>query len=92
MTRKPRWQEQVEQKLEAALSAAPESVDVVAENREPDYLWMGKPVYRCRRCTRYERVGNLAAVLEHETSHAPEARESAIVGPNGESLVIVEGD
>ena len=92
MSRKPRWQEQVEQKIETALLEAPEPVEVKAEDRGPDYLWMGKPVYRCRRCTRYERVGNLAAVLEHETSHAPEARESAIVGPNGESLVIVEGD
>lgn len=60
--------------------------------RRPDFYWAGRPVYRCRECgKRYERVENLAAVLEHETrDHGVPARVSPILGPSGEQLVVVE--
>ena len=59
--------------------------------REPDFVWGGRPVYRCRHC-RYERVDNLEAVLEHERAHESETRPSAIVGPSGEALLIEKGE
>ena len=63
--------------------------------REPDFLWGGRPVFRCRVCgSGYERVENLAAVLEHERAAHPEpapvVRQSPILGPDGEPLVVVE--
>lgn len=59
--------------------------------RAPDFYWSGQPVYRCRTCgDHYERVGNLAAVLNHEAQfHAPTVCESPIVGPRGETLMVV---
>lgn len=55
--------------------------------RKPDFLWAGRPVYRCRVCRRYERIENLAAVLEHESSHFAK-RESSIVGADGKPLIV----
>lgn len=54
-------------------------------------MWGGQPVYRCRVCGRYERVGNLEAVERHEVeahTKAPEARESRIVGTDGLPLLV----
>jgi hypothetical protein len=64
--------------------------------REPDLHWKGRPVYRCRICgPRFERVGNLKAVLNHEAAnHAPappRLRESPILGADGQPLVVKEG-
>lgn len=63
--------------------------------REPAFHWNGRPVYRCAVCgDRYERVGNLAAVLEHEAKeHAPRApilRASRILGADGEPLMVTD--
>ncbi|MBN2204307.1 MAG: hypothetical protein JW767_04715 [Thermoleophilia bacterium] len=80
-------------------AVAPEPAEPVpageapAEDRAPDFTWSGQPVYRCRVCGRYERVGNLAAVLKHEATHAtpaPAVRESRILGSDGAPLVIEE--
>jgi len=58
--------------------------------RRADFEWNGRPVYRCRRCN-YERVENLAAVLEHEaTIHQLMVRASQIIGADGAPL-LVEG-
>ncbi len=59
--------------------------------RAPDFVWGGQPVYRCRVCGRYERVGNLEAVERHEVeahTKAPEVRESRIVGTDGQPLLV----
>ena len=61
----------------------------MTEDREPDFLWGGKPVYRCRLCP-YERMENLAAVLEHEAGHQRTVRESKILGSDGEPLSVME--
>ena len=65
-------------------------------DRAAAFMWKGRPVYRCRWCkSRFERVDNLPAVLEHEkTMHAPEPpaeRPSRILGLDGQPLLIVEG-
>lgn len=61
--------------------------------REPDFHWNGRPVFRCKVCgSRYERVENLAAVLAHEAeAHGPTVRESRILGPDGQAVLIAEG-
>lgn len=69
-------------------------IAAVAE-RAPDFLWYGRPVFRCRFCgRRYERVENLEAVLEHERdAHAQETRElreSHILGTDGNPLLVAE--
>lgn len=65
-------------------------------SRPPSYYWSGFPVFRCSKgkgC-RFESVNNLDAVLDHETDQhpdpAPVVRESPILGPSGEALVVVE--
>lgn len=64
---------------------------MIENERKPDFRWNGLPVYRCRHC-RYERVDDLEAVLEHEKAHEPEMQTSAILGPNGEALLIEKGE
>ncbi len=67
-----------------------------AEPREPHHWYYGRPVYRCRVCAqRYERVDNLAAVLQHEAEAHPEpspppvlVRESPILGPDGNPVLV----
>lgn len=47
------------------------------------------PVWRCDFCG-YERVANQAAVEAHERGHARvEARESLILGPDGQPVTVV---
>ena len=60
--------------------------------REPDLLWSGRPVYRCQICgPRYERVENLASVLDHEReAHGLTIRPSRILGTDGEPLLVEE--
>lgn len=60
--------------------------------RGPDFIWAGQPVYRCRLCRdQYERVDNLAAVLDHEvTQHPTNARVSHVLGPGGQPLIVVD--
>lgn len=60
--------------------------------RQPDLVWAGQPVYRCRLCgEQYERVANLAAVLDHErTQHPTNARVSQVLGPGGQPLIVVD--
>lgn len=70
--------------------------ELIAEAmREPDFLWGGRPVYRCRTCgDRFERLEDLPAVLQHEAeahaAPAPIVRESPILGPGGETLMVEE--
>jgi hypothetical protein len=64
--------------------------------READSVWNGMPVFRCRICgPRFERVNNLPAVLEHEAEKhampAPTVRESSILGPDGQPMLVQEG-
>ncbi len=63
-----------------------------ADERAPDFLWSGRPVYRCRVCgDRYERVENLAAVLEHEAEqHGSAIQPSRILGVDGKPLLVRE--
>lgn len=60
--------------------------------RAPDFLWNGRPVFRCSKgCgPRFERVDGLDQVLAHEAGHAT-VRESPIVGPAGEAVIVTEG-
>lgn len=60
--------------------------------RAPDFHWNGQPVYRCQTCgDHYERVANLAAVLNHEAQfHGPTVRASLILGSGGETLMVAE--
>ena len=63
--------------------------------RAPDFLWAGRPVYRCRVCgDRFELMENLGGVLRHEAEiHAATpltVRESPILGPRGETLMVEE--
>jgi len=95
MTRKPKWQEQVEEKIERALeprAAFSQSPAGMAQGREPDFLWYGRPVFRCRECgDKYERVENLEAVLRHEEeTHGVVARPSPILGTDGKPLTVLE--
>lgn len=62
------------------------------EQRKPDFFWSGLPVFRCRLCRdQYERVNNLAAVLDHEaTQHPTNARVSSVLGPGGQPLIVVD--
>jgi hypothetical protein len=93
MTRKPKWQEKVEATIERELEAKPAPVaPPVVEERAPDFLWSGEPVYRCRVCgDRYERRGNLESVLKHEAEeHGPTVRPSAILGTDGKPLTVLE--
>lgn len=72
------------------VSAPSSAVEVSGDagERKPDFLWSGRPVFRCKHegCT-YERLENLADVLEHEKGHQPPARESRILGADGEPLL-----
>jgi hypothetical protein len=93
MTRKPKWQEQVEEKIERALEPATASTQAPkAEEREPDFCWYGRPVYRCRECgDKYERVENLESVLRHEEEvHGGAVRQSSILGADGKPLTVLE--
>lgn len=58
-----------------------------ATERLPDFQWSGRPVFRCSLgCgDRFERVDDVAAVLEHEATMHPTNinRESLILGPDG---------
>lgn len=69
-------------------AAVPLAAPLTGE-RQPDFLWGGRPVFRCRQCL-YERVENLDAVLEHEAGHQPASRPSVIVGPGGEALQVAD--
>lgn len=63
----------------------------MSPEREPDYVWAGEPVFQCRTCKdRFERVGNLAEVLQHEAAAHTTTRVSPILGPNGEQIVVVQ--
>jgi hypothetical protein len=75
----------------ATVPVTPEAQASDAE-RAPDFLWSGRPVYRCRLCP-YERVENLAAVLQHEGEHhqPPAARTSSILGQDGAPLKVTDG-
>lgn len=71
----------------------PESIPArTPAERQPDFLWSGRPVYRCQVCAdRYERIDDLTAVLQHETeAHevAPTVRESRILGADGHPIVV----
>ena len=93
MSRKPKWQEQVEEKIERALDPKPAPVATTSdEGRAPDFLWSGRPVYRCQVCgEKYERLENLDAVLRHEEeAHGAGIRVSAILGADGNPLTILE--
>jgi hypothetical protein len=72
-------------------AAAPPS-EAAPKERQPDFVWSGQPVYRCRLCgDQYERVSNLAAVLDHEaTQHPTNARVSQVLGPGGKPLIVVD--
>lgn len=63
-----------------------------SDARKPDFHWGGRPVYRCRKCP-YERVENLAAVLQHEAAAHPivvVTRESRILDQGGEPVLVAE--
>jgi len=63
-----------------------EPVEEQPKGRQADFLWGGRPVYRCRVCP-YERVEGLAAVVDHETViHGLARLVEADVAP-----VLVEG-
>jgi hypothetical protein len=59
--------------------------------RQPDFVWGGRPVYRCHQgCgDRFERIDDLAAVEDHERTFHPtntSARPSLILGADGRPL------
>jgi hypothetical protein len=89
VSRKPKWQDQVEQKIEAAIAPKDEWIDIPVATRAPDAMWNGLPVYRCSRC-QYERVDNADAVTEHEAGHGPYARPSSILGADGKPFEVEE--
>ena len=67
----------------------------MSEARKPDATWKGLPVYRCRHCRLYERVGdqNLEAVLAHERSaHGPAVHPSGLVDTGGAPLMVAATD
>ena len=98
MTRKPKWQQQVEERIERVVGAiATTSADASTrpsstETREPAFYWSGRPVYRCRVCDdKYERVENLDSVLKHEAEqHGGSMRPSAILGADGKPMSVEE--
>ncbi len=93
MTRKPKWQDQVEEKIERALEVTEAPAQPPrAEEREPDFLWYGRPVYRCQVCgDKFERVENLESVLKHEAEeHGGAVRPSPILGADGKPLLVEE--
>jgi hypothetical protein len=58
--------------------------------RAPDFYWDGRAVYRCGKCP-YERVENLAAILEHEADvHGIVVRETTIIGLDDKPLLVEE--
>ena len=77
---------------EKTTRAAEATAEAAPKEREPDFIWSGQPVYRCRLCgDQYERVANLAAVLDHEaTQHPTNARVSQVLGPGGKPLIVVD--
>lgn len=61
------------------------------KERQPDFVWSGQPVYECHLgCgDRFQRRGDLAAVLEHEkTAHPTNLRVSEVLGPDGHPLIV----
>lgn len=102
MTRKSRAKDVTEETAVAAEAPAPRerkaaraeaaAAEAPPSERQPDFFWAGLPVYRCRLCgDRYERVSNLAAVLDHEaTQHPTNARVSQVLGPGGQPLIVVD--
>jgi len=77
---------------EAQVESAAASADEPGppDERQADFLWNGRPVYRCRFCP-YERVENLATVVEHEAVvHQVVMRASQIVGADGVPLLVEE--
>lgn len=58
--------------------------------RQPDFIWGGQPVFQCRFCgERYQRINDLAAVLNHEkTDHPTNSRVSEVLGPDGRPLIV----
>jgi len=90
---KSKWQEQIEEKIERVLAPKETSLQPPkVEVREPDFLWSGRPVYRCRECgDKYERVENLVSVLKHEEErHGLLPRPSSILGADGKPLTVLE--
>jgi hypothetical protein len=71
----------------------PEPVPAPQGEREPDFLWAGRPVFECHRgCgERYQRIENLEAVLEHERDRHPTVeRESPILDAGGLPVIVRE--
>jgi hypothetical protein len=68
-----------------AQTAAPAALE-----RQPDFIWGGQPVYECRFCRdRYQRIGDLASVVDHErTQHPTNLRVSEVLGPDGRPLIV----
>ena len=67
----------------------------MSEARKPDAMWKGLPVYKCRHCRLYERVGdqNLEAVLDHERSkHSAAVHPSGLVDTMGAPLMVAATD
>lgn len=77
---------------EKAAPAPAAPAEAAPKERKPDFFWAGQPVYQCRLCRdQYERVSNLAAVLDHEaTQHPKNARVSQVLGPGGQPLIVVD--
>lgn len=70
---------------------SPAAPDVPA--RQPDFVWSGQPVYRCHQgCgDRFERINDVAEVLEHERTMHPtntNDRPSLILGADGRPLKV----
>jgi hypothetical protein len=77
---------------EKATRAAKAAAEEAPKQRQPDFLWSGLPVFRCRLCgDQYERVNDLASVEDHErTQHPTNARVSQVLGPGGKPLIVVD--
>lgn len=81
---------------EAIAVQAPAGASLAGGDRQPDYTWGGRPVFKCHahEGCQFERLENLPAVLEHELLHEETRqppRESSILGKDGKPLK-VEGD
>lgn len=51
--------------------------------------WHGLPHYRCPHC-RYDSLDRAEVVQHWQDAHAPNARRSELVGPNGEPVFFEE--
>jgi hypothetical protein len=74
------------EKKKRPAEAAPEPTE-----RQPDFIWSGQPVYECHLgCRdRFQRIGDLPAVLEHEkTAHPTNLRVTEVLGPDGRPLIV----